>query len=78
MLGMTYDEIMDRLNALYTLNDCVFYPEKYRFEIGSKIAEELKSKIVISREYKPNLFGIDIMINYHDPLCIKLWKECEL
>lgn len=77
---MTYDEIINRLNFLYSSNDCVFYPTLYKFEIGANVAAILKAKckyLSLDKDCKPSIFNIEVgLINYHDPECIRLWKEC--
>ena len=54
-----------------------FYPEKYKFEIGSHIFDELKkSPELMHNSFEKNtIFGIEIELNFHNPDCIKLYED---
>ncbi len=57
-----------------------FEQEKYKFEIGGKIFNELGTRPELKNIWhdpitKNTIFGIEIELNYHDPDCIKLYED---
>lgn len=75
-----YNEIMRKLDYLYHWNDCCEYPTLFKFELGIEIVNKLiahdKTHSFMYKGEKITVFGINVDINFHNPYCIKLWKEC--
>lgn len=82
----TKEEIIERFKILRMAVDIERYTQgemtNYKWEIGVKIYEELKSwcayNFTDEEGVAPQIMGIPIEVNYAYPDVIKLWKEVKV
>ena len=71
-------EHMRLLLCLAKQKDIHYRADDYKWKIGAKILSEISSKDLlfrVSSDTKPQLFGIDVEIDYVNPENVQLWKN---
>jgi hypothetical protein len=71
-------EHLSLLHCLAQQKDIHYRADDYKWKIGVKILSEISSKDIwfrVSSDTKPQLFGIDVEIDYVNPENVQLWKN---